>query len=137
MDDNEEKQEALSSQEVKLVRHAQNNGMKQSLSVVLPIYDEEELVEDLVLGVIHVLKGQGISFEVVAVDDGSSDDSLSVLRDLKRSHPQYLTVVRHLYNRGNGAALRTGIRVARGDVDRVRSPPSPPTQFPVRRFRWP
>jgi len=116
MDGNEGKQETLSAEEMKQVGHAQNDGMKQSLSVVLPIYNEEELVSDLVLGIVHVLMEQKISFEVVAVDDGSSDDTLNTLRALKRSHPQYLTVVRHLHNRGNGAALRTGIRVARGDI---------------------
>ena len=116
MEGNEEKQEEISPQDMKQFTYTQNTGMKQSLSVVLPIYDEEELIKGLVLGIIHVLSEQEISFEVVAVDDGSSDDSLNVLRGLKETNPKVLTIVKHLRNRGNGAALRSGIRIAKGDI---------------------
>jgi glycosyltransferase involved in cell wall biosynthesis len=86
------------------------------ISIVLPIYEESETLQDLIPSIIHVLSENKFSFEVVAVDDGSEDDSLKMLRDLKRRHPDNLKVVRHIRNKGNGASLRTGIRVARGRI---------------------
>lgn len=86
------------------------------ISVVVPIFEEEETLKSLIPSIIKVLRDQGISFEIVAVDDGSEDDSLRVLRDLKKMHPDTLKVVRHLHNKGNGASLRTGIRVAQGKL---------------------
>jgi glycosyltransferase involved in cell wall biosynthesis len=86
------------------------------ISVVLPIFNERETIKSLIPSIIHVLSEHGSSFEVIAVDDGSEDDSLSVLRDLKQTHPDTLKVVRHLHNKGNGASLRTGIRVAQGVI---------------------
>lgn len=86
------------------------------ISVVLPIFEEEETIKSLIPSIIHVLSEQGFTFEVIAVDDGSKDNSLRVLRDLKQTHPDTLRVVQHLHNKGNGTSLRTGIRVARGVI---------------------
>lgn len=85
------------------------------LSVVLPIFEEAASLEELVGRIEKTLRGQQLSFEIVAVDDGSGDETRAAL-DRLRSRRPYLIVVRHLTNRGNGAALRTGIRVARGDI---------------------
>jgi glycosyltransferase involved in cell wall biosynthesis len=85
------------------------------LSVVLPIFDEPGMLEDLVGRIEKTLRGQRLSFEIVAVDDGSGDETRAAL-DRLRSRRPHLIVVRHLANKGNGAALRTGIRVARGEI---------------------
>jgi glycosyltransferase involved in cell wall biosynthesis len=82
---------------------------------VLPIFEEAASLEELVGRIEKTLRGQQLSFEIVAVDDGSGDETRAAL-DRLRSRRPYLIVVRHLTNRGNGAALRTGIRVARGDI---------------------
>jgi glycosyltransferase involved in cell wall biosynthesis len=62
------------------------------------------------------LRLERISFEVIAVDDGSGDETRAALGRLWSRHRGHLVVIRHLTNKGNGAALRSGIRVARGDV---------------------
>ncbi len=86
------------------------------ISVVLPVYEEAETVQRLIPEIVERLDQEGATFEIIAVDDGSLDETPDVLKALKRQHPQHLRVVRHLYNKGNGAALRTGTRVAGGEV---------------------
>ena len=63
----------------------------------------------------ETLKTAAVPYEIVAVDDGSKDHSFEILRALQRRFPQ-LRIVQHLHNRGYGSALRTGIRVARGEI---------------------
>lgn len=85
------------------------------VSIVIPVYQEEITLENCIRDAAGVLRTGGFDFEIVAVDDGSKDRSLQILRDIQQTLPQ-LRVVHHLHNRGYGSALRTGIRVARGDV---------------------
>ena len=54
----------------------------QSFSVVVPVFNEEDNAEPLVVGIVEAVRPLGVPFEVVVVDDGSSDRTLSVLRDL-------------------------------------------------------
>jgi glycosyltransferase involved in cell wall biosynthesis len=86
------------------------------LSVVLPIFNEEAEIGALITRIVDTLTAEGESFEVIAVDDGSNDRTADALRDLRQSYPDRLRVARHLRNKGNGAALRTGIRIARGEI---------------------
>lgn len=85
------------------------------LSVVLPVFEEADYIGGLLDDLVGFLENQGDSFELVAVDDGSSDGTLDALKEAAIRHPQ-LRVVRHLVNRGNGASLRTGIRAAQGEI---------------------
>jgi glycosyltransferase involved in cell wall biosynthesis len=82
---------------------------------VLPVFDESASLSDLVGRIEKTLSRAGRSFEIVAVDDGSGDETRAALARLRSRHRR-LIVVRHLTNKGNGAALRSGIRVARGEV---------------------
>ena len=86
------------------------------ISVVLPVYEEAEVVQELVPEIILELEKQALPFEVVAVDDGSKDETLAILRNLKGEYSDQLRLVRHLYNKGNGSALRTGTRIAKGEI---------------------
>jgi glycosyltransferase involved in cell wall biosynthesis len=86
------------------------------VSVVLPVYEEAGSVGDLVDRIEETLRRKGVPFEIVAVDDGSKDETREILRQLESRHRRHLVVVRHLMNKGNGAALRSGIRVARGEI---------------------
>ncbi|MGA9531679.1 MAG: glycosyltransferase family 2 protein [Anaerolineales bacterium] len=87
-----------------------------SLSIVLPVYHERDLV-GAVVGEIHeLLQDLATDYEIIAVDDGSDDGSYEVLRDLMQTGHIPLKIARHLENRGNGAALRSGIRAASKDV---------------------
>jgi glycosyltransferase involved in cell wall biosynthesis len=78
----------------------------KDVSVVIPAFDEEEGIADVVAGMLS----RAPWCEVLVVDDGSSDGTA------ERAAKAGARVVRHPYNKGNGAAVKTGIREARGSV---------------------
>lgn len=81
------------------------------LSVVVPAYDESERIVPSLRRILDYLRGSGRPFEVLVVDDGSRDDTAEAARGLDA--PEVL-VLRHLVNRGKGAALRTGALASQG-----------------------
>src|SRR3569832_405082 len=87
--------------------------MTPDLSVVFPVYNEEENVPILLDEIARALDGKGWSYEIVAVDDGSSDRSLEVLRSMKGKYPT-LRVITFEKNSGQTAALDAGWRAAVG-----------------------
>lgn len=86
---------------------------RPDLSVVFPVYNEEENVPVLLEEIARALDGKGWSYEIVAVDDGSADRSLAVLREARAKYPA-LRVVALEKNSGQTAALDAGWRAARG-----------------------
>lgn len=82
------------------------------ISAVLPAFNEEGNLEQVVGRVTRALKTHARSFEIIVVDDGSRDGSAALLERLKAGYPQ-LRVVRHPVNRGYGAAIRSGFEAAR------------------------
>lgn len=86
------------------------------VSIVLPVYHEQHTIGELVDEIFETLDAESVEFEIIAVDDGSTDGTLNELRRARERHGDRMRVARHLYNKGNGAALRTGLRVARGVV---------------------
>jgi glycosyltransferase involved in cell wall biosynthesis len=85
------------------------------ISVVVPLLNEERSLEALYTEITAALEPQGDEFEVVFVDDGSSDGSMSVLTRLHDEMPNVVVV--HLRrNFGKAAALQAGFLEARGDV---------------------
>ncbi|MBP6797787.1 MAG: glycosyltransferase family 2 protein [Luteimonas sp.] len=84
------------------------------LSVVVPTFNERDNVAPLVRETVAALLRHGVPFEIVYVDDGSSDGTADVLRALKDEVPE-LRVICHLANAGQSAAIRTGVRAARGE----------------------
>ena len=87
--------------------------MTPDLSVVFPVYNEEENVPILLDEIAKALDGKGSTYEIIAVDDGSSDRSLEVLRGLKSKYPT-LRIITFEKNSGQTAALDAGWRAARG-----------------------
>src|SRR5881296_3512075 len=87
------------------------------LSLVIPVYNERDNLPVLVEEIGRALAGglAGRSYEIVAVDDGSTDGSLDVLKALKRDHPE-LHIVAFAANAGQTAAFAAGFRAARGRV---------------------
>ncbi len=75
-------------------------------TVVIPAFNEQEAIAD----VVGRVRGRGAWREVLVVDDGSTDLTA------ERAAQAGARVVRHPYNKGNGAAVKTGIREAKGDV---------------------
>jgi glycosyltransferase involved in cell wall biosynthesis len=86
-----------------------------SLSIVIPLYDEEENVLPLVREIGGVIDGLGRSAEIVVVDDGSRDASFARLIEVQREEPR-LRIVRLRRNYGQTAAMAAGIAEARGDL---------------------
>jgi len=84
------------------------------LSIVIPVYNEAPTLQALVERVLAA-DTLGLAREVVLVDDGSADGSGGVARDLARAHAT-IRVLAHHRNRGKGAALRTGLAAATGDL---------------------
>jgi len=84
------------------------------LSVLVPLYNEEEFVAPILERVLSASLPDGMTREVIVVDDGSRDGSAEIVEDLAAAYPQ-IRLVRHARNLGKGAAVRTAIEHARGD----------------------
>ena len=90
--------------------------MKQiELSVVAPVYNEEEGIEPVVRYWAEVLEREKISAEIVLANDGSTDGTLRILEKLQTEIP-VLRVVSYTPNRGYGHALKTAIHASTGEL---------------------
>jgi len=83
------------------------------LSYVVPLYNESPSLTALYEAVRDVSEGLGLTFEIVFVDDGSTDDSFAILADLHASDPR-VRALRFGRNRGKSDALDAGFRAVRG-----------------------
>ena len=85
------------------------------LSIVIPLYNEEESLPELMDWIDKVIKAEKFDGEVIMVDDGSKDKSWEVVQTLSKSFP-YLRGIRFQRNYGKSAALHVGFQHARGNV---------------------
>lgn len=90
--------------------------MPESISVVLPAYNEEASIEPAVRRALAALEEIGAEHEVIVVDDGSRDRTAEVARALVDAHAPRVRLLSHAANRGYGAALRTGFSHARHEL---------------------
>jgi dolichol-phosphate mannosyltransferase len=86
-----------------------------SLSVVVPVFNEQDNIVPLCREIVPVMESVGRSFEIVLVDDGSTDASLSRMRDLRAADSR-VRVVTLAANAGQTAAIAAGFEAARGDI---------------------
>ncbi len=86
------------------------------LTIIVPLYDEDESLSPLMEWISQVVKKAGLSYEVLMVDDGSKDGSWKVINELKQQYGDVLRAFRYRRNYGKSAALHTGFQNARGDV---------------------
>ncbi len=80
-------------------------------SVVIPVYNEEATIEDVIKNLKDCLNNKKLNYEIVCVNDGSTDNSLNIMKRIPD-----ITLVNHLQNRGMGAAIKSGILAAKHDV---------------------
>jgi glycosyltransferase involved in cell wall biosynthesis len=80
------------------------------LSVIIPVYNEVESIQVILKRV----QNQNLAHEIVVVDDGSKDGTRDVLKELDGKNG--VRVVLHEHNKGKGAAVRTGMAAAQGDI---------------------
>jgi len=81
------------------------------LSIVMPVYNEHATIEEILSRVEAV----GLADEIVIVDDGSTDGTRELLHELASKYP-ITNLILHQHNQGKGAAVRTGIQAARGEL---------------------
>ena len=92
------------------------NGEPLRISVVIPVYNEEPSLQPLFAEVKAVLDGLGRSYEVIFVDDGSTDGSFAALQQLHQGDPERVHIIRFRRNFGKTAALSAAFARARGEV---------------------
>lgn len=85
------------------------------ITVVIPLYNEAESLPELAQWIERVMEENGFSYEIIFVDDGSTDDSYSVIRRLAKKNPN-IKAIQFSRNYGKSPALHTGFRIAGGDV---------------------
>lgn len=85
------------------------------ISVVIPLYNEEESLLELAAWIRRVMEANGFTYEILFIDDGSTDGSLDVIKTLA-ADDDHIHAVSFSRNYGKSPALNTGFRRAKGDV---------------------
>ena len=86
------------------------------ISVIIPVYNEEENLRELGARLMRTLTEMGRPFEIILVDDGSSDHSWAVLTELHQKYPENLRALQFNRNFGQHQAIFAGFQAARGQV---------------------
>ncbi len=83
----------------------------EMISIIIPMYNEEAAIGDDLDTIIQTMSGSDVPWEIIVVDDGSTDASAEIVRQREG-----VRLIQHPYNRGTGAARTTGLHHAKGDV---------------------
>ena len=86
-----------------------------NISVVIPLLNEEESLKELHDWIVSVMQSNSFSYELLFIDDGSTDDSWNVIESLVTSNPN-VKGIRFFKNFGKSQALHAGFAKAQGDV---------------------
>ena len=86
------------------------------ISVVIPLYNEDESLPELYAWIERVMKENGFSFEVIFINDGSTDHSWDIIEELNRKSPDQVKGIKFRRNYGKSPALYCGFAEAQGDV---------------------
>ena len=86
-----------------------------SISIIIAAFNEEKRIIPSLLKIKEYINKQNIPYEIIVVDDGSTDHTHTVVRDLIKDIP-YLKVIHYAPNKGKGHALRTGVLASKGEI---------------------
>lgn len=86
-----------------------------NLSILIPLLNEEESLKELYTWIIKVMKSNNYSYEIIFVDDGSTDDSWNIIESFSKEDPN-VKGIRFMKNFGKSQALHAGFAKAQGDV---------------------
>jgi len=87
----------------------------QMISIVIPIYNEEESLMELSLSIKRVFDNMRCNYEVILIDDGSTDKSFEKIKEIHNKNSRY-HYIKFRGNRGKSAALSAGFKAAKGDI---------------------
>ena len=90
-----------------------NNASNIELSVIAPMYNEEKIIQESIKKVLSAMEQLTIKWEVIFVNDGSTDKTLQIAEEATKDH-KYARVISYNKNRGRGYALRTGFNHSKG-----------------------
>ena len=90
--------------------------MAERLSVIMPVYNERYLVVEAIRQVLAFESPLVDSLELIVVNDGSTDGTTEILRDLSSQSSGAFRYIEHEENQGKGAAVRTGLDLVSGSV---------------------
>ena len=85
------------------------------ISLVIPLLDEAESLPELSAWIVRVMKENNYTYEIIYVDDGSTDNSWCVIEQLRAANPN-IKGIKFQRNYGKSAGLNEGFRAAQGDV---------------------
>lgn len=88
---------------------------KQKISIVLPLYNEQESLQELYNKTVVVMNKYNYNYEIVFVDDGSRDKSLDILQELNKKDKR-VKIISFQRNHGKALALQQGFNLASGDI---------------------
>lgn len=82
----------------------------KKFSIVMPVYNEEKIIESVVIDLKNYLDKNGLIYELIIVNDGSTDDTSKKLKSIND-----IKLIDHLYNKGYGASIKTGVKHSQYD----------------------
>lgn len=100
-----------------------------TLSVIIPCYNEKPYIEKI----LHRVQAVGLADEIVIIDDGSTDGTREILKDIEAKAYPGVRIIYHTHNQGKGAALVTGFKAATSDIFLIQDADEEydPREYPV------
>ncbi|MEO6190668.1 MAG: glycosyltransferase family 2 protein [Saprospiraceae bacterium] len=90
--------------------------LKKNISIIIPAYNEEESLPELVQWINSTLVNTGLTYDIWFVDDGSTDLTWTVIKKLNVEYPDLIKGIKFRRNYGKSAALNSGFQACRGEV---------------------
>lgn len=87
-----------------------------TVSIVLPVFNEEECIKDVIEEIVSVMEKSGYNYEIITVDDGSTDNTLTLLKKCRQKYGKIIRIIKIEPNSGQSIALGTGFKYAKGEI---------------------